>query len=286
MSICWLNGEFLPLEDAKIPVLDRGFIFGDSIYEVIPVYGGRLFRLDEHLQRLISNLATVKIDAKTSVDDLRERLEELVRINGSGDLSVYVQISRGVAARDHGFPEKCAATIFAMANPLVGCSEKILNEGASAITLDDIRWRYCHIKSTSLLANILLRQQASDEGATEAILVRDGLVTEGAASNLFLVNQGVLLTPPKSTFLLPGITRDLILELAAAQNIAYKECDIKQDTLNAASEIWLSSSTKEIVPVTRLNGKQVGNGKPGKHWKQMKTHFQHYKDKVRQGLIG
>ncbi|HBC56956.1 MAG TPA: D-amino acid aminotransferase [Gammaproteobacteria bacterium] len=285
MSICWLNGEFLPLEDAKIHVLDRGFIFGDSIYEVIPVYGGKLFRLEEHLQRLINNLAAVKIDPKLNVQELRGLLEALVEHNGSGDLSVYVQVSRGVAARDHAFPELCLATIFAMANPLVGCSEKTLSEGASAITLDDIRWRYCHIKTTSLLANILLRQQALEEDATEAILIRDGLVTEGAASNLFLVVDTVLLTPPKSTFLLPGITRDLILELATKQNIAYKECDIEQSTLNSASEIWLSSSTKEIVPVTRLNGKQVGNGKPGNLWVQMNTHFQNYKDKVRQGLI-
>jgi D-alanine transaminase len=285
MSICWLNGKFLPLEQAQISVLDRGFIFGDGIYEVIPVYGGQLFRLTEHLNRLQKNLDLVKIDTKLSHAQWQQLLSQLVQQNGAGDLSVYIQITRGVADRDHGFPAQTDATLFAMTNALKGCPVEILQQGAAAITLDDIRWRYCHIKTTSLLANILLRQQAIEQQAIEAILIRDGLVTEGAASNLFVVYRDTILTPPKSHFLLPGITRDLILELAQSHQLSCKEENITEAILRSADEIWLSSSTKEIVPVTQLDAKIVGEGQPGPVWKIMMQQYQLYKDQVRQGLL-
>jgi len=202
---------------------------------------------------------------------------ELVDRNGGGNQSIYLQITRGVAPRDHAFPKDVEPTVFVMSNPLKPVPEDVHLNGVSAITLEDIRWKYCHIKAIALLPNILLRQQALDAGAVEAILIRGNEVTEGAASNLFIVRDSTLITPPKGPLLLPGITRDLILELAHNSGIACEEAAISVDTLNAAEEVWLSSSTKEIVPVTQLDGHPVGNGKPGEQWRRMIAIYQEYK---------
>ncbi len=282
MPNVYLNGRFLPLAEATVSVLDRGFLFGDGVYEVIPVYGGRLFRLDEHLVRLDNSLSGIRLANPLARNAWSDLLERLVSENGGGDLSVYLQITRGAAPkRDHAFPAGVAATVFAMANPLAPPDAALLEAGVSAITLDDIRWRLCDIKAITLLPNVLLRQQAVDASAAEAILIRDGCAVEGAASNLFIVADDVLITPPKGPCLLPGITRDLILELAATHGIATREADIPVATLHRASEVWLTSSTREILPVTRLDQHPVGDGTPGAVWRRMNTHYQTYKSGLR-----
>jgi D-alanine transaminase len=283
MPIVYLNGKFLQDTEAFVPVLDRGFIFGDGIYEVIPAYGGRMFRLDEHLERLQNSLDAIRICNPLTPAQWAEMLQGLIDKNGGGDQSLYLQITRGVAKRDHAFPKNCAPTVFAMSNPLVPPGTEILEKGVAAITIDDIRWQHCHIKAISLLPNILLRQEALDQGAAEAILIRDGLATEGAASNLFAVLDGVLTTPAKGPLLLPGITRDLVLELAAANGVAHREADIRREDLDRASEIWFTSSTREILPVTRLNGQAVGGGTPGPVFRHMIALYQDYKHQLRQG---
>ena len=281
--IVYLNGEFLPADQAKVSVLDRGFVFGDGVYEVIPVYGGRLFRLQEHLKRLDDSLISVRIPPPCTHSKWTEILTSLVQHNNGGDQSVYLQITRGVAPRDHAFPKNTEPTLFAMANPLKPVPADVLQTGVSAITLDDFRWQYCQIKAIALLPNILARQQAVDVGAAEAIFVRNGVVTEGAASNLFIVRNRTLITPPKSQYLLPGITRDLVLEIARANHITCREEHISREELFAADEVWLTSSTKEILPVTTLDNKTVGTGHPGPIWSRMLTLYQDYKQKLRDG---
>ena len=276
-STVYLNGQYMPQDQALVPVTDRGFIFGDGIYEVIPVYGGRLFRLEEHLQRLSNSLAGVRIDNPLSNEEWTRTLNELVQKNGDGEQSVYLQITRGQAPRDHAFPDDTTPTVLISTSPLKAASTTLLEQGVSAITLEDIRWKYCHIKAIALLPNILLRQQAVDAGALEAILIRDGLITEGAASNLFIVKDNTIITPAKGPFLLPGITRDLMLELAATNAMPYKETDITAAELFEADEIWLSSSTKEILSVTHLDDAAVGDGKPGPVWQRMHALYQAYK---------
>lgn len=282
MGIVYLNGKFLPIEQATVSVQDRGFIFGDGVYEVIPVYGGRLFRLEQHLRRLANSLAETRIANPMTDHQWQLCLQELVSRNGGGDQSVYVQITRGAAPRDHAFPEDTQPTVYVASSPLKPLSPEIMVNGVVAVTAPDNRWQRCDIKAITLLANILLRQQAIDQGAVEAILVRDGLANEGAASNLFIVKQGVVITPPKGPILLPGITRDLVLELAAANNIAHREAPITMADLEQAEEVWLSSSTREILPVTRLDGRPVGDGKPGPLWRQMMALYQAYKQQVRE----
>lgn len=273
-KIVYLNGIFIPEQKAMVPVTDRGFVFGDGIYEVIPAYGGRLFRLQEHLQRLANSLEAIRLDNPRSDAEWIELLNILVAKNGGGEQSIYLQITRGNAPRDHAFPEATPATVFASSSPLKPVDTKLLEQGVATISLDDFRWQNCHIKAISLLPNILLRQQAIDAGAYEAILVRDGAVTEGAASNLFIVKDGVIKTPPKGPFLLPGITRDLVLELAQANQLACQETHFSPIELKQADEIWLTSSTKEILPVTQLDGQAISNGKPGPIWQQMHQLYQ------------
>jgi len=281
MNIVYLNNEFLPVEQACVPVLDRGFIFGDGVYEVIPAYGGKLFRLDEHLQRLKNSLDAVRIPNPLSNPGWATMLNELIAQNTGEDQSLYLQVTRGSAQRDHAMPDDPIPTVFAMSNALHPVSQKIREHGVAAITRDDIRWQRCHIKAISLLPNILLRQEALDNNAAEAILIRDGVATEGAASNLFAVIDGVLTTPPTGPFLLPGITRDLILELATANDIPHQEKNISSNDLQSADEIWLTSSTKEILPVTKLDDSVVANGKPGPLFQQMLALYQDYKQQLR-----
>jgi len=279
--LVYLNGDFLPLTEAKIPVLDRGFIFGDSIYEVIPVYGKRLFRLDEHLDRLNNSLEATRIPNPYPESEWKKILSQLVMKNEAEDQSIYLQVTRGVAKRDHAFPEHVVPTVFLMSNPLVVTSEEMFNKGISAITLDDIRWRYCNIKATTLLPNVLLRQTALDEGAQEAILIRGGEVTEGSASNIFIVIDGHIQTPPKSARLLPGITRDLVVELANQNGLTCVEANFSGTELEAADEVWITSSTKEIMPVVMLNDEPVGDGTPGTITRQMYQIFQSYKTELK-----
>lgn len=284
-SIVYLNGQFLPQEQAFVPVMDRGFVFSDGIYEVIPVYGGRLFRLDEHLKRLNDSLVGIRLANPMDNHQWRTLLNTLVEKNGGGEQSIYLQVTRGVAPRDHAFPANTPATVLATSAPLKPVAPELLASGAAAITLEDIRWKHCHIKAIALLPNVLLRQAALDAGAQEAILIRDGRVTEGAASNIFMIKDGVIKTPPKGPFLLPGITRDLILELAAANGVPHQECDFSRDELLQADEAWLSSSTRELLPITIIDNQPIGGGRPGPLWRQMNQHYQAYKQALIAGEV-
>ena len=282
--IVYLNGRYLPLEEACVPVLDRGFLLGDGVYEVIPVYGRRAFRLDQHLLRLAHSLAAVRIPDPLSRDDWSQVIAEVIARNAGEDQSVYLQVTRGVAAkRDHAFPELIEPTVFLMSSVLHTPAGEVLEQGVAAVLCEDIRWARCDVKAITLLANVLLRQDAIDAGAAEAILVRDGEAVEGAASNLFIVEAGRLVTPPKGPRLLPGVTRDLILELAAEHGVATAEEPISVDRLKAADEIWLSSSTREIMPVIRLDGHAVSGGRPGEVWRQVHGLYQEYKTALRRG---
>jgi len=278
----YLNGEFMPLSQATIPVMDRGFLFGDSVYEVVPAYGGRLFRLSQHLQRLSNSLHAIRIQNPLTTEQWTQVLEVLAKQLPGVDQSIYLQVTRGsTPLRDHAIPAGAIEpTVFAMSNPIPTPDPKVLEQGISAITLEDIRWHRCDIKATTLLANVLVRQQAKDHGAMEAILIRDGYATEGAASNLFIVDDDQLITPPKSEHLLPGITRDLVLELAAEAELSYAEANISHEQLETADEIWLTSSTKEIMPVTHVNDMPVNDGKPGPVWQKMQKLYQAYKEEL------
>lgn len=284
MAIAYLNGQFVPLDEARISPLDRGFLFADGVYEVIPAYAGKLFRLDEHLQRLENSLAAIAISNPLSPADWTALFNELILKNGGGNIYIYLQVTRGAAAkRDHAFPNPAVPpTIFAMTGEIVTPAADMPDtaDGVTVITLDDIRWSRCDIKSVALLANILMRQQAVTEGAAEAILIRDGFATEGSASNFFIVKDGLIITPPKSHLILPGITRDLLVELAQQHNMPIEEKEVTEAELRSADEIWLSSSTREVVPVTRLNGHTLADGKPGPLWKQMARHYVDYKRRL------
>ncbi len=282
MDLVYLNGQYMPLHEACIPVMDRGFLFGDAVYEVIPAYHGHLFRLHEHLQRLDSSLQAIGMKNPLTYDEWLEILQKLIDQQPEIDQSVYLQVTRGIyAKRDHSFPKQIKPTILAMCSPFGHPGSNINEAGISAITLDDIRWDYCNIKTTALLANVLLRQQAVESDAAEAILIRNGNATEGAASNLFIVANGTIITPPKSQNLLPGITRDVVLELAEQNSLTYCEADIPELQLKSADEIWLTSATREIMPVTHLNGYAIGDGKPGPMWKKTYSLYQEFKIKIR-----
>jgi len=272
--IVYLNNQYLPLCEAKVSVMDRGFLFGDGIYEVIPSYSGKLFHFQKHMERLESSLSSIRLANPYDREQWLEILTPLLDENL--DQSVYVQITRGVTEkRDHAFPQNVTPTVFAMSSTIVPFEN--LDSGAKALSVDDSRWELCNVKATTLLANILLRQQAIEKGGVEAILVKDGYVTEGAASNIFAVIDGILITPPKGHEILPGITRDVILDLAKQNNIPYSEDIISLDALQTASEIWLTSSTREIIPVVQLDNETIANGKPGPIWKAMNQLFQAYK---------
>lgn len=284
MSTIYLNGDYLPPEQAMVSVMDRGFLFGDGVYEVIPAYGGRAFRLEPHLKRLRNSLDGVRIRMPLSDAQWRTVLDELLRRNPGEDQSIYLQVTRGVMAkRDHSFDDSLIPSVFVMVSPISAPDPTVARDGVKAISLSDIRWQNCHIKAITLLPNVLLRQQAIDAGAVEAILIKDGYATEGAASNLFIVKHGLLITPAKGPRLLPGITRDLILEQAAHHAIPYREADISTEDLINADEIWLTSSTKEILPVTTLDDAPVGNGKPGALYQRMSELYRQYKEQVRLG---
>ncbi len=273
-DLVYLNGDYVPLNEAKISVLDRGFLFGDGVYEVIPCYEGRLFEFEAHIQRLDKNLSEVKIELQYSVEKWKKLLLPL--INSTRQQYIYLHITRGVAdKRDHHFPKNIEPTIFIMCNDIVAISNR--EEGVKGLTLDDSRWHLCHVKSTALLANVLLKQQAIEKDHSEAILIRDDYVTEGAASNLFAVINGVLTTPPLSNSILPGITRAVLLKIAQQNNISVAEKMISLKALKNAEEIWLVSSTREMLAVVELDGKPVADGKVGYLWHTMNTLFQAYK---------
>ena len=276
----YLNGKFLPLEEAAIPVLDRGFFFGDGVYEMIPVYSRRAFRLPEHIHRLQQSLAALRLESPHTNEQWQTLLLELIERNEGDDLSLYLQVTRGPAPRDHAFPKVVSPTVFMMSNPLVVPSAQQVSAGVAAISARDIRWDRCDIKTTSLLANVLLRQQAEDVGAAETVMFRDGILTEGTSSNVFAVERGVILAPPKDQHMLPGITYDVVLELAAANGIAVEIGYFDAARIRAADELWLTSSTKEVLAVVTLDGEAIGNGKPGPMFHRMYGLYQDYKKQV------
>lgn len=266
LPICYLNGEFVPLRDARISPLDRGFLFADGVYEVLPAFGGRMFRFKEHFDRLARSLREIQLDSPHTHEQWLALLEELIRRNGGGDMYLYVQVTRGMEyGRNHLFPERCTPTVFAMVSPLPVLSEELRERGLNAITVEDFRWGRCDIKATGLLANVLMKQQAARANAQEAIIVSNGEVLEGASTSVLAVLGGVLVTPPNSHRILPGTTRDVALELAAAD----MPCEVRLlrlDELRAADEVWICAATRDVMPVTRIDGRAIGDGRPGPHW--------------------
>lgn len=276
----YLNGKFMPIEEAVVPVLDRGFIFGDGVYELIPVYSRRPFRLGEHLARLQSSLDGIRLANPYGNQHWQELIQRVIELNPPDDQSIYLQVTRGVAKRDHAFPAHSAPTVFIMSNPLVPPPAEQIERGVGAITAIDNRWLRCDVKATALLPNVLLRQLAVDAGCAETLLMRDGMLTEGSASNVFVVKGGVLLAPPKSNLMLPGITYDVVLELARGNHVPCEVRNIARAEVEQADEVWITSSSREVVPVTMLDGKPVGDGRPGPLFQRIYSLYQDYKAQV------
>jgi len=276
-DIVYLNGKFMPIEEAYVPVLDRGFIFGDGVYEVVPVYSKHPFRLAEHLRRLQYSLDKVRITNPHSDAEWTQLVGEIIKRHDGSDQSVYFQITRGVAKRDHAFPKGVTPTVFMMSNPLVTPSPAQVESGVACVSAEDYRWLNCDIKSVSLLGNCLLRQLSADVGATETILFRDGKLTEASSSNVFIVKNGVVLTPPKDHLVLPGITYDVVLEIARTREFEVEVRAVTEAEVRGADEIWVTSSTKEVLAVTTLDGKPVGDGRPGALFRRMHTLYQQFK---------
>lgn len=276
----YLNGQFMPLAEARVPVLDRGFVFGDGVYELVPVYSGQPFRLDDHLRRLQASLDGIRLANPHGIEVWRELILRLIGMQDFTDQSIYIQLTRGVASRDHPFPKGVAPTVFMYALPLVTATVEQKAAGVCAITAIDNRWQRCNIKSISLLANILLRQQAVEAGCAETVMLRDGWLTEGTASNIFVVKNGVVQAPPPSNLMLTGVTYDVVLELAAAHGMPVEVRAISETEVRAADELWMTSSTKEIMPIVRLDGAAVGAGVPGPLARQMDALYQTFKQQV------
>jgi D-alanine transaminase len=275
VNTAYLDGRFLPLDEARVPVLDRGYLFADGVYEVMPVYSGRIFALEAHLDRLDVSLAALRLPNPLTRENWREVLGQLVARNGSGQQMLYLQITRGVQPkRNFSIPDQSTPCVLAFCQPLPPVTETLQREGVACITHEDTRWLNCHIKSIALLGAVLLSQEALQAGCNEVILLRDGQLTEGGSSNVFIVKDGVVATPPTSRLILAGITRALVIELLRGAGIRSEERVIGQAELRAADEIWITSSTREIYPVTTLDAQAVGNGKPGECWAQAFQLFQ------------
>jgi D-alanine transaminase len=270
LPICYLNGNMMPLRDARISPLDRSFLFGDGVYEVIPVRGGRARRLPANLARLSRSLHELRIREPHSSAQWTDIVEQLVSANGGGDLYVYLQVSRGAEyGRNHAPLPDIEPTVFGFCAPLPLPSAQLLEQGVACITASDTRWARCDIKSVALLANVLLRQQAFEAEAGEVILLRDGHLVEASASSVEVVIDGEIRTPPNSPQLLPGTTRSLIEELADQHGLAWRAIKVTENQLRAADEIWLTAATRGVIAVTTLDGKPVGSGRPGPLWRRM-----------------
>jgi D-alanine transaminase len=276
----FLNGKFLPIEEAKIPVLDRGFIFGDGVYELVPVYSRVPFRLDEHMSRLERSLSETRIRNPYSRAQWREIIFKLIDGQPFDDQGVYFQVTRGVAKRDHAFPKNVEPTVFMMSNPLVNPPKEQVEKGGSAVSAKDHRWLRCDIKSISLIGNCLLRQLSAESGGAETILFRDGKLTEASASNVFIVKRGRIESPAKGNLILPGITYDVVMELARANGLPLEFREVTEAEVRDADEIWVTSSSKEVFPIVELDGRKVGDGRPGPVFHRMYQLYQEFKQKV------
>lgn len=273
----FLNGQFIPKSQAKISAMDRGFLFGDSVYDVVPVYNGKFFHLDDHIHRLMRSIELSYIEPPYHYDqwvDLAQQMLKLYLTETQQDLKIYIQVSRGYQEeRDHRILESIKPTVFMTGGPISTPSRERLMKGFAAITTEDIRWQNCHIKSTSLLANIMALHEATQKNADEAILIRDGKATEGSSSNLFLVKDGVIITPPLSNLILPGITRKIIIDLAKDLNLSVIEQSIDKASLYTADELWITSSTRAIYPIVKLDDNTINSGQPGPVWATMLDHY-------------
>lgn len=280
----YLNGAFMPLAEARIPVMDRGFLFGDGVYEVIPVYSRQPFRLAEHLQRLQHSLDSIRLDNPHTTAEWTGLIGKIIAAAASDDQQVYLQITRGSdTRRNHAFPKRIVPTVFVMSEALLPPAAELRQQGARAISATDNRWLRCDIKSTSLLANCLLRQMAVEAGCDETLLFRDGFLSEGTASNIFAVHDGVLLAPQKNHLMLPGVTYDVVLELAAAHGVQYVVRDVLEEEVRQADELWLTSSTREVLAIVSLDGSPVGGGRPGPLYAEMYGWYQEFKRTVMRG---
>jgi len=279
--IAHFNGQLLPLDKIFISPLDRGFIFGDGVYEVIPVYEGAMLRGREHFERLQRSMDEIRLDNPHTVDQWMGVVDKLLE-HHPGNQSVYIQVTRGVPPkRDHVLPKGLRPTVFMMCYPLASPSKEQVENGVTCITARDFRWEKCHIKSTSLLGNVLARQLSADVGATETIMLRDGMLTEASASNVFVVKDGVVAAPPSDNLILLGITYDLLVQLANEGAVRLDIRPVTEAQLRGADEVWLTSSTKEVLAVTTLDGKPVGSGKPGPLFRRMHALFQEHKARIR-----
>jgi len=277
LPICFLNGEYLPLAEARVSPLDRAFLFGDAVYEVLPVYAGRPFRFREHFDRLARSLAAIRMLAPLSHAEWAAVCRELIERNGGGDLTLYVQVTRGMEyGRNHAWPEGLAPTLFAYASALEPLPAHVLARGVAAVTAPDVRWARRDIKSTALLANTLLKKLAADAGAFETILLEQGELTEGSSTTVHVVQGGAIHTPPNGHHILSGTTRDVVTELAARSGIRSASRRVTEEELRGADEIWLAFATRGVLPVTRLDGKPVGSGKPGPLFERMHAAFVAY----------
>lgn len=276
----FLNGRLLPLEQATVSVLDRGFIFGDGVYELVPVYSRVPFRLDEHLTRLERSLGETRIRNPYSRPEWRKHIYQLIDAQPFDDQGIYFQVTRGAAKRDHAFPKGVEPTVFMMSNPLTNPPLSQVEKGGAAVSAVDNRWLRCDIKSISLIGNCLLRQLSAEDGAAETVLFRDGKLTEASASNVFVVKGGVVQSPPKSNLILPGITYDVVVELARANAIPLEFRDLAEAEVRGCDELWVTSSSKEVLAIVELDGKRIGDGRPGPVFRRMYQLYQDFKQKV------
>ena len=278
LPLCYLNGTYLPLREARISPLDRGFLYADGVYEVMPVYGGRAFRFAAHLERLAGSLAGVSMEDPHTRAQWRDILGTLIERNGGGDQYVYWQITRGAQfGRTHAPLPQIERTVFAFCAPFPQAPADLPERGVSCVTAADTRWSRCDIKSVALLANVLLRQLSVDAAAAETILLRDGELTEASSAAVHVVLGGEVLSPPNSPRLLPGTTRSVVEELASRAGIACRSAAVSEAQLRAADEVWISGATREVQPVTSIDGHPVGSGKPGPLWQAVYAQLQHYK---------
>lgn len=276
-EIVYLNGELTPLSEARVPVQDRGFIFGDGVYEVVPIYAGKPFRLPQHLARLARSLDTISIPNPHADAQWMALIDSVVQANGLADQMVYIQVTRGVARRTHAFPKTVTPTVLIMTNPMSLPSAAMREKGVACVTAQDKRWLHCQVKSTSLLGNVLAAQHAVENDATETIQFRDGMLTEASASNVWVVSKGRVSAPPKDNLILEGIRYGWMEELCAALDISLEARRISQDEVMGADEVLLTSASKEILPVVTIDGKTIGGGVPGPVFKKLYAAYQEAK---------
>jgi D-alanine transaminase len=282
-QVVYLNGEYAPLAEARISVLDRGFIYGDGVYEVIPIYARQPFRMPQHLKRLQYSLDGIRLANPHSEQQWDALVRELAAKQPFADQALYLQVTRGVAKRDHAFPPGVPPTIFMMSNPLPLPTREQVDNGVAVVTAEDNRWQRCDLKTTSLLGNVLMRQLAVDRNAIETIMFRDGLLTEASASNVLIVKDGTVVAPPKDHLILPGITYDAALEIAREAGVPFDVRKVTREEALAADEMWLSSSTKEVLAITRIDGAPFGGGTPGELFRKVWQAFQERKPHALEG---